>query len=156
LNERSFFRLRTLPALHDVNENGFPDELEGYFTNLIISEACYSALTPVDAHKPHTFTLADGTTDVPAFLNRPPDWVEILNPTPQAISTAHYYFSDTSSNLGRFRLPPVTIPAYGTLILLLSDRPHPLFEIEGDPNSMLRKCWVNFRLKDEGETIYLS
>ena len=63
---------------------------------------------------------------------------------------------DESTNHPPFPLPSsVTIPAYGTLILLLSDDPHPLFLAEGDPNSRVRKCWANFRLKDEGETVFL-
>ena len=157
LNDRSFYRLKSLAALHDANGNHFPDELEGYSSNLMISEVCYASLTAVDAHQPHEFPPAEpGSDPRPAFLNRPPDWVEILNPTGQAISTGNYCLSDKNTNLGRSRLPAVSIPAYGTLILLLSDSPHPLFETEGDPISIVRKCWIPWRLKDEGEPVYLS
>ncbi|MDB6072208.1 MAG: hypothetical protein JWL81_3379 [Verrucomicrobiales bacterium] len=157
LNDRSFYRIKSLPALHDANNNDFPDELEGYFSDLLISEACYASLAPVNAHQPHEFLpVGEDYYAVPAFLGRPPDWVEILKPTDHAISTAGYYFSDSLSNLKRFAFPDLSIPPYATLILLLSDSPHPLFATEGDPASLLRKCWVNFRLKDEGETVYLS
>jgi CotH kinase protein/Fn3 associated len=159
LNDRSFYRIKTLPALHDANGNQFPDELEGYFTNLLVSEVCYATPTPVSAHQPHTFPLLDppnpNELTAPAFLGRPPDWVEILNPTNQPISTANYFLSDKSTNPARARLPAVTIPAYGTLVLLLSDSPHPLFAAEGDPASLLRQCWIPWRLKDEGEVVYL-
>lgn len=150
--------MKALDPLHDGNENGFPDELEDLYSNLLISEVCYVSLTAVAAHQPHTF-LPAGEDSVlqPAFLNRPTDWVEILNPTDHDISTAGYFFSDKAGDPTRFPLPAsVIIPAYGTLILLLTDDPHPLFSTEGDPNSMVRKCWVPFRLKDEGETVYLN
>ncbi len=157
LNDRSFYRLKSLAALHDANGNHFPDELEGYSSNLMISEVCYASLTAVDAHQPHEFPPAEvGSLPRPAFLNRPPDWVEILNPTGQAISTGNYFLTYKNTNLGRSRLPNVSIPAYDTLILLLSDSPHPLFETEGDPASMVRKCWIPWRLKNEGESVYLS
>ena len=55
LNDRSFYRLKSLAALHDANGNHFPDELEGYSSNLMISEVCYASLTAVDAHQPHEF-----------------------------------------------------------------------------------------------------
>lgn len=63
----------------------------------------------------NTKTLAD---DDGAFS----DWIEIRNPDPSAVSLAGWYLTDTVSNKTKWKLPAVTLPPGGYLVVFASNK----------------------------------
>ncbi len=71
------------------------------------------------------------------------DWVELFNPSQQAVSLKDFYLSDDESNLKKYALPELTLE--GNAYLLLN----------GKNNQALFQYGLNFSLS-QGETLFLS
>ena len=76
-----------------------------------------------------------------------PDWVELYNGTNVAINLNGYGFSDNIRNLHKFVFGNVTIPAYGYLVLYLTNA-----EDVEDPDAPI----AGFGLSKSGETLFLT
>lgn len=50
------------------------------------------------------------------------DWIEIQNPLPTDLNLDGYYLTDSSSNLVKWRLPAVTLPGSGYLLVWASNK----------------------------------
>lgn len=75
------------------------------------------------------------------------DWIELYNPTSDAINLAGYGLSDTYGEPFRWVLPDVEIPAEGYLIVWASGKDR------NNPNSQLH---TNFRISSSGEELILT
>jgi hypothetical protein len=75
-----------------------------------------------------------------------PDWIEIYNPNPVAISLAGWYLTDNFSELTKWQFPSVTVNANSYLVVFASgkDRTDPLQELH-----------TNFSLDAGGEKLAL-
>src|SRR5262245_16089564 len=51
-----------------------------------------------------------------------PDWIELHNPTANAVNMAGWYLTDTSTNLTRWRFPDVTIAPNSFLLVFASGK----------------------------------
>lgn len=74
------------------------------------------------------------------------DWIELYNPSDDAINLAGYYLSDDPTNLTRYRLPDTMIEADSTLIVFASGQDYV------DESGMIH---TNFSLDRSGEPIIL-
>jgi hypothetical protein len=50
------------------------------------------------------------------------DWIEIHNPDGNEVDLDGYFLTDKASNLDKWRIPAVTIPAGGYLVIFASDK----------------------------------
>ncbi|OPX22381.1 MAG: hypothetical protein B1H04_05080, partial [Planctomycetales bacterium 4484_123] len=75
-----------------------------------------------------------------------PDWIELHNAGSAAVNLDGWFLTDTSANLSRWRLPAVTLPADGYLVVFASgkDRSDPAGELH-----------TSFRLRGAGEYLTL-
>lgn len=71
------------------------------------------------------------------------DWIELYNPTEQAVDVTGFYLTDSSTNATKGVLPALTVPAQGYLVVPLGALADPL------------KGVLTFSLSSEGEAIYL-
>ena len=74
------------------------------------------------------------------------DSITLYNPNSVDISTSGYYLSDKLSELDRWEIPSVTVPAESELVIVCKNN---------NDASALHKLITNFNLK-VGETLYLS
>ena len=74
------------------------------------------------------------------------DWVEIRNPDAVAVNLDGWYLTDTASNRTKWRIPAVTVPANGHLLVFASGKERAV------PGSELH---TNFSLSDSGEYLGL-
>ena len=74
------------------------------------------------------------------------DWIEIHNPTDEAVSVNGWRLTDDADDLEKWQLPEVSIPADGYLVVFASG------EDQVDPESELH---TNFKLSSEGEYLGL-
>ncbi len=143
LGQRSFYRLRTGALPLDGNGNGIPDAIEAFFNfepHLIISEACFFRTAATDAE------LVGGEAA---------DWVEIWNPTSQALSTQGYFLSNTSGEMEKFALPVRTLEPGDYLIIHCTIEGKARLVTETPP-SALNAVTARFDLKDRGDKLYLN
>lgn len=75
-----------------------------------------------------------------------PDWIEIQNPSSSAISINQIYLTDNRSNLNKWQLPDTTLQPGAYLIVYASG-------LDTITNTEIHS---NFKLKSDGESIYLS
>lgn len=61
--------------------------------------------------------LAENDGGLPDADGDSPDWVEILNDSPQAINLAGWHLADTPGNLTRWTFPATNPPAGGFLVV---------------------------------------
>jgi len=73
------------------------------------------------------------------------DWIELYNTTDEDIDLGGFYLSDTYSNIGKWTIPPNTIIAPQSYIIIWCD--------EDDEQEGLH---ANFKLSKSGESIILS
>ena len=96
----------------------------------------------------HTEKMIDG---MPLYIRElctanGADWVELYNPNSVAISTRDYFLSDDGNNLGKWKIPTVSIPPNnGVIIVMRNNR---------SPDSLF-KMQTNFSLS-AGETLFLT
>lgn len=88
----------------------------------------------------NTSTLAD---EDGAFS----DWIELYNPDPTAVDLNGWYLSDAESNRTKWRLPAVTLPPGGYLVVFASNKNRQ------DP---ARQLHTNFALSAGGEYLGLT
>ncbi|MDA7518286.1 lamin tail domain-containing protein, partial [bacterium] len=69
------------------------------------------------------------------------DWIEIHNPDGSEVDLDGYFLTDKAGNLDKWRIPAVTIPAGGYLVIFASDKDR------SDPEGELH---ANFKLPAEG------
>lgn len=74
------------------------------------------------------------------------DWIEIYNPSLDTISLSGFYMSDDESNLVKWQFPNVSISPKDFLLIYASNNALPL----------VNSLQTNFKIKSEGEVIYLS
>ena len=87
----------------------------------------------------NTQTLADET-------GRYPDWIELHNVTSSAVSLDGWYLTDTTNNLTAWRIPAVTLPANGYLVVFASGK---------DRTNTAAPLHTNFQLNEKGEYLAL-
>ena len=58
------------------------------------------------------------------------DWIEIHNPDGSEVDLDGYFLTDKASNLDKWRIPAVTIPAGGYLVIFASDKDRSNPEVE--------------------------
>src|SRR5262245_55020352 len=66
--------------------------------------------------------VADNTTTLQDQDGAYSDWVELHNPTGAAVNLDGYYLTDNSSNLTKWRIPAVTIPVNGNMVIFASNK----------------------------------
>ena len=71
------------------------------------------------------------------------DWIELYNPTDQALDATGFYLSDSASNAVKAKLPALTVPARGYLVVPLGPAADPAQGITA------------FSLSSAGEPLYL-
>ncbi|MBI1391052.1 MAG: hypothetical protein GC154_21710 [bacterium] len=71
------------------------------------------------------------------------DWVEIFNNSPNTVSLADYYLSDTDADLRLYKIPAVEIEPYGYLVL-------------DDQSNFQKPFDSGFGLGKDGDQIFLS
>ena len=90
------------------------------------------------------------------------DWIELYNPSAEAINMAGYYLSDDSLNLEKWAVPSFQMPAGNHLTVFASSKnrilpPEALFDVT--PGSLIssgpRSLHTNFKIDGKGEKIYL-
>ena len=69
------------------------------------------------------------------------DWIEIHNPDGREVDLDGYFLTDKASNLDKWRIPAVTIPAGGYLVIFASDKDR------SNPEAALH---TNFKLPSKG------
>ncbi len=74
------------------------------------------------------------------------DWIELHNPDPFPVNLEGWYLTDSASNTTKWRLPGVTLPADGYLVVFASNKNR------SDPSSPLH---TNFALSAGGEYLGL-
>ncbi len=93
--------------------------------------------------------MAENTRIPDPADGRFPDWFELYNPNPFALSLAGYRLTDTLNSLNKFVIPPgITIPAHGFLVVWADDETE-----QTVPPDILH---VNFKLDKGGELIRLA
>ena len=75
------------------------------------------------------------------------DWIEIYNPTDQAISLANWHLSDEVEEAGKWSFPSRTLGPRSHLLIFASGKDRPLLTGE---------LHTNFRISADGESILLS
>ena len=75
-----------------------------------------------------------------------PDWVEIHNPLSTSVNLEGYYLTDDAANKRKWRLPAVTLPSRGYLVVFASDK---------DRRTAGRQLHTNFKLDAGGEYLGL-
>lgn len=73
------------------------------------------------------------------------DWIELYNPSDDAINLIDFTMSDNADELNKWVFPSVEIPAQGFLLVFASGKDVTVGELH-----------ANFKLKQTGEAIYLS
>lgn len=74
------------------------------------------------------------------------DWIELYNPSNEALTLKKYYLSDDEDNLKKWELPETTIPAQSTYTIACKNN---------EELSALKKYRTNFSLKT-GETLFFT
>ena len=69
------------------------------------------------------------------------DWIEIHNPDGREVDLDGYFLTDKATNLDKWRIPAVTIPAGGYLVIFASDKDR------SNPEAALH---TNFKLPSKG------
>ena len=101
-----------------------------------ITVTLYLKKTPVDAAPviSELYTAGEG------------DWIEIYNPSDEAVSIGGYFLSDDEENLKKWEFPACSVPAKGVITVSCKNNKE---------TSALHRYQVNFSLKT-GETLYFS
>ncbi len=89
------------------------------------------------ASNDHTLSDADGDFS---------DWLELYNDSASPIDLTDWYLTDKVDNLTKWRLPSVSVPGGGTLLVFASEKDR------RDPASELH---TNFKLASDGEFLAL-
>src|SRR5687768_7482777 len=66
--------------------------------------------------------MADHSAGLVDENNEFSDWIEIHNPTAAAVNADGFYLTDDAAPLTKWRLPAVSVPANGYLIVFASDK----------------------------------
>lgn len=74
------------------------------------------------------------------------DWIELHNPTAGAIELGGWYLTDSAGNLTKWKMPPVSLPAGGYLVVFASGKNR-----TGNPTAL----HTNFALSADGEYLAL-
>ena len=74
------------------------------------------------------------------------DWIELHNPTDEAVSVDGWYLTDDANDLSKWRFPSVEIPADGFLIVHASQQ---------DVTDPAEELHTNFKLSSRGEFLAL-
>ncbi len=74
------------------------------------------------------------------------DWIEIYNPSDEAVSIGGYFLSDDEEDLKKWEFPACSVPAKGVITVSCKNNKE---------TSALHRYQVNFNLKT-GETLYFS
>jgi len=133
----------TNPNLADTDSDGFNDRIElreGTDPNngsefpagnlpLIISEF-----------------LANNSTGIDDGNGSRSDWVEIHNPNDAPVSLVGYYLTDNATDLTKFQLPDISIPAMGYVLVFTSGDGAP--DAEGNAHT-------DFKISADGEFLAL-
>lgn len=75
-----------------------------------------------------------------------PDWIELYNAGNQPAGLWHYSLSDDSANLLKWTLPDIRLPAKSWMLIFAS----------GKGSSDDGELHANFKISNQGETIYLT
>jgi hypothetical protein len=75
------------------------------------------------------------------------DWVELYNPSDEAVSMARFSLSDNEANLDKWTFPDVTLQPHNYIVVFLSGKS------KKDTDDGLH---ASFKLKAEGEDLILS
>lgn len=75
------------------------------------------------------------------------DYVELMNTSDEEVSLKGWYLSDDRSNLARWKLPDVTLPAGGTMVVYCSGN---------DRTEDVGHLHANFRLGSDGTDVVLT
>ena len=70
------------------------------------------------------------------------DWIELHNPTAGAVNLDGYYLTDDAANKRKWRLPAVTLPARGYLVVWASEK---------NRRTVGRQLHTNFKMDADGE-----
>ncbi len=117
---------------------------------LIIAAIVYGRVLHIEAHGEKAAHLiinevvADNLSTLKNESGVYADWIELYNPTDEAISLAGYYLSDSKNELTKWAFPDVIIESDGYLIIFC------------DNDSGAEYLHTNFMLNSDKETIYLS
>ena len=74
------------------------------------------------------------------------DWVELYNPTDEAVSLSRFSLSDDEAKLDKWTFPDITLDPHGYVVVFLS----------GDSGKDKASLHASFKLKAKGETLILS
>src|SRR5688572_4310034 len=88
--------------------------------------------------------MADHSAGLVDENNEFSDWIEIHNPTAAAVNADGFYLTDDAALLTKWRLPAVSVPANGYLIVFASDK-----------NRTTPRLHTNFKLSNGGEYLGL-
>ncbi len=136
------FRFRKSTQPLNENSDGLPDAWE--FTHLVINEVCY-------ANASRQPTDEDG---------RPQDWIEVFNPTDDAVPLDGFTITDSPGDPSKCSFPPGSVLEPGQYLLLLASgrtSGNVAVPVPGKTGQFGGPFWMhtNFTLKDSGEYLGL-
>ncbi|MCO5247848.1 MAG: CotH kinase family protein [Chitinophagales bacterium] len=74
------------------------------------------------------------------------DWIELYNPTDEAVHLSGYSLSDKKSKLDKWTFPDITIPSKGYLLVFASGK-----DIKNP-----KELHLNFKISSDGEDLFLT
>lgn len=116
------------------------------FRTLLILCALLPTLSTLRANVIISELLADNVTGLQDETGGREDWIELFNGGSSAVNLGGWWLSDSASAPAQWRIPAVSIPAKGTLLIWASGKNR------SNPASALH---TNFGLSRNGETLYL-
>jgi hypothetical protein len=116
------------------------------FRTLLILCAVLPTFSTLRANVIISELLADNATGLQDETGSREDWIELFNGGNSAVNLGGWWLSDSASVPAQWRIPTVSIPAKGTLLIWASGKNR------SNPASALH---TNFGLSRNGETLYL-
>ncbi len=107
---------------------------------------CCTAVSLSSAQVRISEFLASNDTGLADASGARPDWIELENVTGAAVSLDGWFLTDSAAQLTKWRVPAVTLPAFGRLVVFASGKNL------ADPAGELH---TNFSLNDAGEYLAL-
>jgi hypothetical protein len=108
--------------------------------------AADAAPDPAPAHPVLTECMARNAGTLADEDGDHPDWIELHNPSLQPLSLAGYALADDRDDETPWRLPDLTLPPGGYVVVFASDK---------DRDDPERPLHTDFKLSGDGESVYL-